>query len=125
LQIKKRGEVKGMKHHDRFIPNFLGQKDFEKPRILTIESFGEEEIKTENGPIEKYVLRFEEIEDRGFVVNSINSQLLEALYGDDEDWIGKRIEVFTDPTISFGNKVTGGLRLRRPSQLSPQEEEPL
>jgi hypothetical protein len=123
-QIKPREEVKDMRHHDRFIPNFLGQKDIEKPRTLTIESFGMEEIKTENGPVEKYVLRFEEIEDRGFVVNSINSQLLEALYGDDEDWIGKRIEVFTDPTISFGNKVTGGLRLRRPSQPAPQEETP-
>jgi hypothetical protein len=121
-QIKTKKEVTNMRHHERFPPRFLSQEDFHKPRTLTIQSFGTEEIKSDDGPVDKFILYFEEIEDRGFVVNSINSQILEKLYGDDEDWIGKQIEVWTDPTVAFGKKVTGGLRLRQPSQPTPQDE---
>jgi len=121
-KIKKREEVKDMRHHDRFPPNFLGQKDFEKSRILTISSVGEEEIKGDNGLVSKYVIRFEEIEDKGFVLNSVNSQKIEKMYGDDEDWIGKEIELYTDPDIVYGGKVVGGVRVRQPSQPAPQEE---
>lgn len=124
LQVKTRGEVIDMRHHDRFPPNFLGQKDFEEARVLTIERVGEEEIKGDNGPVSKYVIRFEEIEDKGFVLNSINSQKIEKMYGDDDEWIGKQIELYTDPDIVFGNKVVGGVRVRRPSQPAPQEEAP-
>jgi hypothetical protein len=27
-------------------------------------------------------------------------------------WVGKRIEIYTDPTVRFGSEVTGGLRIR-------------
>ena len=121
-QVKEREEVTNMRHHDRFPPNYLGQKDFEKSRTLTISSVGEEEIKGDNGLVSKYVVRFEEIEDKGFVLNSVNSQKIEKMYGDDEDWIGKEIELYTDPDIVYGGKVVGGVRVRRPLQPTPQEE---
>lgn len=123
-QIEKGEEVRNMRHHERFPSHYLTQKDFDEPRTLTIQSFGEEEVKTENGPVSKFVLYFEEIEDRGFIVNSVNSQLLEKYCGDDEDWIGMQIELYTDPSIAFGKKVTGGIRIRPALPLFTQERMP-
>lgn len=33
-------------------------------------------------------------------------------------WVGKRIELYTDPTVRFGQEVTGGLRIRALSGIA-------
>jgi hypothetical protein len=40
-------------------------------------------------------------------------QVLRSLYGPyKEDWIGKRVTLYVDSTVMYGNEKTGGLRLR-------------
>jgi hypothetical protein len=31
-----------------------------------------------------------------------------------DDWIGKQIVLFVDPSVSFAGKIVGGIRLRAP-----------
>jgi hypothetical protein len=95
---------------------YLKKEDFEKPRLFTIERFNKENVARQNEPDEyKWVMYFHG-EQRGLVLNKNNlSRAALALGSDDtDDWIGKRIVAFHDPTVEFGGKLVGGIRLRAP-----------
>ncbi|GAF83248.1 unnamed protein product, partial [marine sediment metagenome] len=36
-----------------------------------------------------------------------------------EEWIGKQIVLWADPTVSFGGKLVGGVRVRPHTQAAP------
>lgn len=84
-------------------------------RVLTISSFDDEEIDGET----KCIMYFDE-NVKPMVLNNTNQGILGALFDDSFDgskWdetlcINKKITVFVDPTISFGGKVVGGMRVR-------------
>ena len=62
---------------------------------------------------DKYALHFTGGFLKPMVLNKTNINILRALYGDNSDgWVGKQINVFNDPTISYGGQITGGVRLR-------------
>jgi len=50
------------------------------------------------------------------VLNSTNIQLLaKACESEDtDDWIGKKVIIYSDPNVSFGGKLVGGLRVKLP-----------
>ncbi len=102
---------------------FLTQKDLQKPMLVTITGYDEVNVALENAkPDMRYVLHFKNVE-KPFVVNSTNGQIIESITGSGEfdDWIGKKIILYVDPTISFGSKLVGGVRCRAPQNLQPQE----
>lgn len=37
--------------------------------------------------------------------------LVKALGEDCASWVGKKIELYTDPSVTFGNEVTGGIKI--------------
>lgn len=66
-------------------------------------------------PEMKWALYFAEIE-KPFILNSTNAQLIAAFLGSTrtENWHGKRIVLYWDPSVSFAGKLTGGVRARAP-----------
>ena len=60
----------------------------------------------------KWILNF--TAGKPLVLNSTNSQLIANALGSKEtdDWKGKDIVLFNDHNVSFGGKLTGGVRAR-------------
>ena len=51
--------------------------------------------------------------DKPLVLNRTNWDSIESLYGPNTDgWIGKQITLFVDPDIRYGDRQTGGIRIR-------------
>ena len=40
-----------------------------------------------------------------------------------EDWIGKKIEVYHDPAMTFGDKLVGGLRFRKQGKTNTRRDQ--
>lgn len=89
-------------------------------RYLTKEDIGEaknwtldivERQSMQNGD-RKFVLYFIEHE-KPLVLNRTNFTVLDMLYGNEtDDWKGKPICVYFDPSVMYGTERTGGIRLR-------------
>lgn len=103
---------------------YFKKEDVEQgPILVTIKSFEEENVAPADKPQElKWVMYVEE-SDKGLVMNTTNLQLAAIAMGSQETdhWLGKKIVLFNDPTVSFGGKLTGGVRVRaakKPGQSS-------
>jgi len=94
-----------------FVGSYLQQIDVVDEPLVTITSA--KSVSFENEDREKLALYFEEF-DKGLICNTTNIDLLTALFGGDEtdDWIGKQITLYTDPTVIYGGKKVGGIRVR-------------
>lgn len=103
---------------DQLVPSnskYLTKDDVgEDGLILTIKGFRMEAIKTDDGEEEKMVLHFNE-DVRPMIVNRTNAQLIGVATGVKTagEARGKQVVVFNDPTVSFGGKITGGLRIKK------------
>ena len=61
----------------------------------------------------KAIMVFADPKLKDLVLNKTNINVCRALFGDDSDArIGKEIVVYHDPTVGYGGKITGGVRLR-------------
>ena len=103
---------------DQLVPSeskYLSKSDVgEDGIVLTIKGFRMETIKGDDGEEDKVVLHF--IEDlKPMILNRTNSQLVGVATGAKTagEARGKQIVVFNDPTVSFGGKITGGLRIKK------------
>jgi hypothetical protein len=95
---------------------FLKQSDIGAGALMTVTGCEPHNVAKEGAdPENKWCLTFEETE-KPLVLNAINIQLCERIFGSDDTdhWIGKRVVLYVDPTISFQGKVTGGIRVRAP-----------
>ena len=109
----------------------------EEGTVHTVISCAEEPIQSQTGADElKWVLYLSD-DLKPLILNSTNiNRLIAALGTDDVDeWAGKKIIVYNDPSISYGGSVTGGCRVRavkapkraskRVQAAKPVEEEDL
>ena len=95
--------------------NYLAKNDVgEDGLILTIKGFRMETIKGDDGDEDKMVLHFME-GVKPMIVNRTNSQLIGVATGCKTagEARGKQIVVYNDPTVGFGGKITGGLRIKK------------
>lgn len=88
-----------------------------KDVTLTISKFRQEELHTNEGDEIKWVISFKEMEERHhrdktktnkrLVVNKkSHPDAIRAMHGDETDnWIGKKITLFVDRCMSFGEMV--------------------
>jgi hypothetical protein len=103
---------------DQLVPSnskFLTKDDAgEDGLVLTIKGFRMESIKGDEGDEDKMVLHFME-NVKPMVLNRTNAQLVGVATGCRVagDAKGKQIVVYNDPTVSFGGKITGGLRIKK------------
>jgi hypothetical protein len=96
--------------------SFLTKDDFPSPALATITSLVQTTLQGAEGPEAKWTAIFAEF-DRGLLLNRTNIRTLADFLGNDTGtWIGKKIVVYTDPTVSFGGRTVGGIRVRAPKQ---------
>lgn len=94
---------------------YLKKEDVPQPVIVTIRKFSHENVAPSGQPEEKkWIMHFDEMEN-GMVMNPTNLQLTAIALGSEEteDWIGKQVVLYNDPNVSFGGKLTGGIRIRQ------------
>jgi hypothetical protein len=101
---------------------FLKQSDVGAGVLVTINKIGHQNVAMEGAePDEKAVVYFTEL-DKPLVLNSTNGQIIAKISGHDTDieknWIGLRVVLYTDPNVSFGGKIVGGIRVRAPRQTA-------
>jgi hypothetical protein len=95
---------------------FLKQSDVGAGALLTVESIDQHNVAKEGAdPEMKWCMSFTECE-KPLVLNSTNIQLSQNIFGSDDtdDWVGKKIVLYTDPNVSFQGKLVGGIRVRAP-----------
>jgi hypothetical protein len=93
---------------------YLKQSDVEEETEVTIVKVGQINVaKEDEQPEMKWAVRFQEFK-KPMVLNGTNIQLLaKACESEDtDDWIGKKVTIYTDPNVTFGGKLVGGLRVR-------------
>lgn len=97
--------------HEMIESKFLKKEDAGEGILATIRGVEKRDVGTESEPEQKWVLLLAEY--KPLVLNSTNLALLEkALASDDtDDWTGKQIVLFNDENVSFGGKLTGGVRV--------------
>lgn len=63
--------------------------------------------------------------DKGLVTNMTNGEILSEIVGSTKtsDWHGADVEIYVDPSVGFGGKRTGGIRLRPLRTEEPQSVE--
>lgn len=103
---------------DELVPSqskYLSKADVgEDGLILTIKGFRTETLKSDEGDEDKMVMHF--VEDvKPMVLNRTNAQLVSVATGAKKvgDAKGKQVIVYNDPTVGFGGKITGGLRIKK------------
>lgn len=103
---------------DQLVPSnskFLTKDDVgEDGLVLTIKGFRMETLKGDDSEEDKMVLHFTE-DVKPMVLNRTNAQLVGVCTGAKTagEARGKQIVVYNDPTVSFGGKITGGLRIKK------------
>lgn len=93
---------------------FLKKEDVGEGVTCTITGVSQENVAKEGvDPEMKWCLHFSNL-DKPLVLNSTNMQLIAKFLGseDTDDWEGKKIILYDDPSVSFGGKLTGGIRVR-------------
>lgn len=104
---------------------FLKKEDVEQPKLVTIKGFSQANAGRDDAPDMKWTMSFREF-DKPMVMNSTNLQLAaQALGSDDTDnWIGKQVVLYNDPSVQFQGKLIGGIRIRAPKKRPAPVPEP-
>ena len=111
-----------MKVSDLKQSNYLAQKDFADGEMtLTIDRVHEEKVGQGENQEMKYVLYFRELE-KGLVLNVTNGEAIADITGSDdsEDWIGRKVILYSEPNIQFAGRRVGGIRVRAQNQRDRQ-----
>jgi len=102
---------------------YIKKEDVDNGKTVTIVSLDQQDVSMENEPESlKWTMRVKEF-DKGMVLNWTNIQLIAKALGTDEtdEWVGKQIELYNDPNVSFGGKLIGGIRVRAIAQNAESE----
>lgn len=96
--------------------NFLTRADVGRGILVTIKEIVQENVAKQGAPEElRWCLYFNE-QEKPCVLNSTNGQLIAKIVGSEEtdNWVGHKIVLYDDPSVSFGGKLVGGIRVRAP-----------
>jgi len=100
---------------------FLRKEDVGKGLLVTIANCVKQNTAMEGAPREdKWCLLYRELE-KPHVLNMTNANICAQVFGseDTDDWIGKQIVLYVDPNVSYGGKIIGGIRMRKPKVQAP------
>lgn len=105
--------------------SFLKQSDFDEGGlIVTVSRVEHKNVARDDEPVEqKWIVYFSEYE-KGMVLNTTNiNGLAKACNSDDtDDWTGKEVVVYVDPSVGYGGKTTGGLRIKKYTVPAPPKQ---
>ena len=92
--------------------NFLKKEDLPKPAKVMIKSIDLMEFDQDGKTQRKLVLEFEGKEKK-LACNKTNARTIAAMLGDETDnWKGKEITLYNDPTVAMGDQIVGGIRVQ-------------
>lgn len=90
---------------------FLRKEDLDDDLLVTIKQVTLEDMPGDNHE-QRWCVYFKEL-PKGLVLNVTTIRVLEAAYGQhSDDWLGNKVTLYVDPSVSFKGKVVGGLRVR-------------
>lgn len=97
--------------HEMIDSKFLKKEDAGTGILVTIKGVEQRDVGSEAEPEKKWVLLLEA--QKPLVLNSTNLALLEKALGSDDsdEWVGQKVVLFNDENVSFGGKLTGGVRI--------------
>jgi len=107
--------------HEMIESKYLKKEDVGAGTLATVRNLEKEQLQVPNeDPKTKWVMYFEELA-KGLVLGPTTIGQCEVALGSDntDDWIGKKLVLFSDPTVAFMGKVVGGIRVRAP-RLTPR-----
>lgn len=104
---------------------YLSKEDVDPPLLLTVAGMRLDELEIEGQRERKAVLCFTE-DVKPMILNNTNKELLKVATGGETvgQIRGKQIVVFNDPTVMFGKKAVGGIRIRAPKNQTPVDDVP-
>ena len=81
---------------------------------LTINGFSMAEVGQGQDADQRCILHFNEADTKPMVVNKTNMNRIKHITGAETTGQarGKRVNVYNDPMVEFGGKLTGGIRIR-------------
>jgi len=101
-----------MKRSEAFPSKYMSKDDVKVPVRATIAAVRFDVLKGENGDEQKPVMYFQG-DVKPMIVNNTNWMTCEDAWGDDSDnWLGKSVELYFEPSVMFGGKRVGGVRVR-------------
>lgn len=105
---------------DKYFGNFLKVEDVEGETEAIVESVVPQEIESEDGSKQKLVIRFEGF-DKPLALNRTNAEAMAEITGtrEVEDWVGARVCLFVDKSVTFHGKKVGGVRIK---EAEPAQE---
>lgn len=114
-----------MPHYKTFLDKpYLGgfSLEPEEELILTITNYKQEEVKNKGSDAKKCLVLYFKERDKGMIINIKNGDTIGGICKsmDPNNWIGQKITVYFEPSIKFGPKVTGGLRVRSTAPAAKQ-----
>ena len=97
-----------------FKKRFLGQADFsEEPEDFEVTDIQKMNVARDDQPPEFKPAMFISGHDRPLPLNKTNCDTMWIALGKRlKDWIGHRVSIWVDPTVSFAGERKGGVRLR-------------
>lgn len=92
---------------------FLKKEDVDPAKLVTIKGLAKQNAGRDDNPEMKWTMSFQEL-SKPLVMNGTNLQLCAHALGTDEtdNWIGKQIVLYNDPSVQFQGKLVGGVRIR-------------
>ena len=106
---------------------FLKQSDIGAGALMTVRGCHQYNVAMQGAePEMKWCLHFEETE-KPLVLNSTNAALCAQITKeeDTDNWTGHKVVLYDDPSISFGGKLVGGIRVRAPKQAAKPGAKPV
>lgn len=105
-----------MSHWKLLFPSeYLRKEDLcGKDVTVTIKSVKVETVVGERGKKEdRPIARIEE-SDKKWILNPTNCELIEKFHKtpDHDQWVGKKVVIWHDPSVMFGGKRVGGIRVK-------------
>jgi hypothetical protein len=92
--------------------NFLKKEDLSSPAKVKIASIDLMKFEQDGKTQHKIIIEFEG-KDKKLACNKTNARTIGAIHGAETDnWIGKEITIYNDPTVSMGDQVVGGIRVQ-------------
>ena len=117
-----------MKISEMLASNWLHKGDLADPvggEVFTIRKLTEELVGQDQQS--KWAVHWKERDVAPMLLNKTNLRILASptFLGDDTDgWIGKEVEVYHYPSISYAGQLVGGLRVRPPRPPKPRQPRP-
>ena len=93
---------------------FLTKDDVMPPLLVTMGQVEKVDVALAGAdPEYRWALHFDEL-DKPMILNQTNISLINAVTSTDDtdDWVGKKIVLYNDPSVSYAGKVTGGIRVK-------------